>query len=339
VDPNTRIQDYHEKMLCEECEQIFSDWEGKFASHVFYPHVRNRPNRFEYEEWLYRFVLSVSWRLLVSDMAAWHEFERSKINIIEERLEIWRQVLIDEKPLSEDPSSHHIFFVDELDLVTSNPEAPHNYEIYMQRNLDGTSVFGDNDIHAYFKFPKMLFFSTISPSNPDGFTGTEIEEEGVIEPPQELGPKWGEFLYGRIEKASQVSMSDHERKKVEDRILEDPEQYLESDFLEAEVAEMRRQWAEHDLLDHLDEDECSVCSTNHRVVESLPKLPLTKAKVEHLDQDLPFARATFPREKEVIDEIPTNVTDVLVDIYRVLYPDFAVLHGTGMDCRRRIRAP
>ena len=58
VDPNTRIQDYHEKMLCEECEQIFSDWEGKFASHVFYPHVRNRPNRFEYEEWLYRLAVS-----------------------------------------------------------------------------------------------------------------------------------------------------------------------------------------------------------------------------------------------------------------------------------------
>lgn len=312
VDPNTRIQDYHEKLLCKECEQIFSDWEGKFASHVFYPHVRDQTNKFEYGEWLYRFVLSVSWRLLVSDMAVWHEHDPPKVDIVEERLETWRRILIGEKPLSDDPSSHHIFFVDELDLVTSDPEGPDNFELYMQRNLDGTSIAGDDDIHVFFKFPKILFFSTISPSNPDGFTGTEIKEEGVIEPPQELGPKWGSLLYERIEKVAQVSMSNHEREKVMNRILKDPEKFIESDFFEAQLAEWRRKWAEHDYWDHLDEDKCSVCSTNHRVIESIPKRPLTTSDIEQLDQRFPFVGATFPREEEVIDDIPTNITDVLV---------------------------
>ena len=67
VDPDTRIQDHHEKPLCKDCEQTLSNWEGKFAAQVFYPHVREEKKEFEYDEWLYKFVLSVSWRLLVSE--------------------------------------------------------------------------------------------------------------------------------------------------------------------------------------------------------------------------------------------------------------------------------
>ena len=107
-------------------------------------------------------------------------------------------------------------------------------------------------------------------------------------------------------------MSKSEKEKVQDRILEDPERFFESDFFKAQLAEMRRQYAEHDLLEYLEEEECPVCFTNHRVVESLPKMPLTKSYVEKLDEKFPFARATFPNPDDVVDEIPTNITDVLV---------------------------
>jgi hypothetical protein len=329
VDPDNRIQDHHEKLLCEDCEQIFSDWEGKFASQVFYPHIRGEKEEFEYGEWLYKFVLSVSWRLLVSEMAVWHDEEHPQNEVVEERLETWEAILLGEKPLSEDPSQHHIFFVDEIDLVKSDPEAPEGFEVYMQRNLDGTSVYGEDQIHVYAKFPRILFFSTIVPSDPGGFTGTRIEEEGLIEQPQELGELWGSFLYGRAERFGQVSMSESEREKVQDRILEDPERFFESDYFEAQLAELRRQYAEHNLLEYLDEGECPVCFTNHRIVDSLPKQPLTKSDVEKLDEQLPFVRGTFPDPDEVVDEIPTNITDVLVisteDSTRIL--QFYVDHG------------
>jgi len=312
VDPDTRIQDHHEKLLCEDCEQIFSDWEGKFAARVFYPYVRSQKDEFEYDEWLYKFALSVSWRLLVSELAVWHENEHFKNEVVEERLETWEEILLGEKSVSEDPSQHHIFFAGELDLVSSDPEAPEGFELYMQRNLDGTSVYGEDHIHTYFKFPRILFFSTITPSDPGGFTGTRIEEIGVIEQPQELGELWGSFLFSRAERFGQVSMSESEKEKVQDRILEDPERFAESDYLEAQLAEMRRKYAEHDLLEYLDVEECPVCFTNHRVVKSLPRTPLTKSHVEQLNEQVLFARGTFPNQDEVIDEIPTNVTDVLV---------------------------
>jgi len=329
VDPDTRIQDYHEKLLCEDCEQIFSDWEGKFAANVFYPHVRGQKEKFEYGEWLYKFVLSISWRLLVSEMAVWHEEKHSKNEVVEERLETWEAILLGEEPISEDPSQHHIFFADEIDLVKSDPEAPEGFEVYIQRNLDGTSVYGEDQIHTYFKFPRILFFSTIVPHDPGGFTGTRIDEEGVIEQPQELGELWGTFLYGRAERFGQVSMSESEREKVQDRILEDPERFFESDYFEAQLAELRRQYAEHDLLDYLDEEECPVCFTNHRIIDNLPEQPLTKSTVEKLDEQLPFVRGTFPNPDEVVDGIPTNITDVLVisteDSTRIL--QFYVDHG------------
>lgn len=313
VEPDTRIQNYHEKLLCRECEQIFSPYEGKFASKVFYPHVRGEKEEFKYGEWLHRFVLSVSWRLMESKLAVWQDSDHSKIGVVKQRLEMWRQMLLEEKPLSEDPSNHHIFFLDELELAESDPDGPENFEIYMQRNIDGTSVYDDNEIHVFFKFPKVLFFSTIDPVNPGGFTRTEIDPDGgKIEQPQELGGKWGDFLYGRIEKMSDVDLSESEREKVEDRIKENPEKFLKSDFLDAQVAEMRRQYAEHDLTEYLDVEECPVCYTNHRVVESLPDKPLTKSYVEKLDDQLPYAEATFPPEDKVVDAIPANITDNLI---------------------------
>lgn len=183
---------------------------------------------------------------------------------------------------------------------------------YIQRNLDGTSVYGDDQIHTYFKFPKILLFSTITPSDPGGFTGTRIEKDGIIKQPQELGELWGSFLYSRAQKIGQVSMSDLEREKVQDRILKDPEKFFESDYFEAQVAETRRQYAEHDLLQYLDVGECPVCFTNHRVVDGLPKHPLVKSDVERIDEQFPFARGTYPDSDNVPEGVPTEITDVLV---------------------------
>lgn len=187
--PDTELP--RETVVCRDCEQILSPFEGKFASKVFYPHARGGKQEFEYDEWLYRFVLSVSWRLMESKLAVWQDSDHSKKQVVEERLDTWRQILLEEKPLSEDPSNHHIFFLDELDLTKSDSEGPENFELYMQRNIDGTSVYDYDEIHVFFKFPNILFFSTIDPVNPGGFEDTEIEAGGdVIGPPQKLGEKW-----------------------------------------------------------------------------------------------------------------------------------------------------
>ncbi len=312
ADPNSRFQDYHEELLCDDCEQIFSDFEREFAGNVFYPHVRGEKDEFEYGDWLYKFVLSISWRLLVSDLAAWQDYNQIKKESIIDIEELWRNILLGKTSISSDPSTHHILFLDELDLSKSDPKAPDNFEIYMQRAVDGTSVSSTSEVHVYFKFPKILFFSCILPPTSENLKNTEIREEGTIRQPQEIGPKWGDFLFDRIDKYSDPSMSESEHEKVRERIKKNPEKFLESETLNAHIAEMRRKWAEHDLVEYLDMDTCPVCYTNHRVIESIPKLPLTPSCVESIDDKVPYAKATFPREGEVKESIPTNVTDTLI---------------------------
>lgn len=51
------------KMLCFDCEQLFSQWEGN-VQRVFYPHD-SRPNLpIKYGPWLQLFATSISWRAL-----------------------------------------------------------------------------------------------------------------------------------------------------------------------------------------------------------------------------------------------------------------------------------
>ena len=47
--PNIRHQDgLKEKMLCKDCEQLFSKYENIFSREIFYPHVHNNKTKFEY---------------------------------------------------------------------------------------------------------------------------------------------------------------------------------------------------------------------------------------------------------------------------------------------------
>jgi len=62
--PNLRVQDGLKlHWLCNECEQRFNQYETAFASKVFHPWHAG-VQRVLYEEWLLKFCVSISWRVL-----------------------------------------------------------------------------------------------------------------------------------------------------------------------------------------------------------------------------------------------------------------------------------
>lgn len=64
-EPNLRSQDGLKlHLLCEECEQRFSDWEREFANRIFYPYLERSGEVLPYGDWMLRFATSVSWRVL-----------------------------------------------------------------------------------------------------------------------------------------------------------------------------------------------------------------------------------------------------------------------------------
>jgi len=63
---NIRVQDGLKiKLLCNECEKSFNKFETIFANKIFYPFHNSKNVKVNYKDWLFKFSVSVSWRVLV----------------------------------------------------------------------------------------------------------------------------------------------------------------------------------------------------------------------------------------------------------------------------------
>ncbi|WP_152422550.1 hypothetical protein [Natrinema pallidum] len=286
--PDTRIQDYKEPMLCHDCEQIFSDWEGKFAGGVFYPHIRNQQEKFEYDSWLKKFIISISWRILEADRTSLDMLDDDSKKTVDQVKEEWRDLLIGNSTLTEEERDHHIFFLG--DMESPAEDVPDKWEFYSDRGIDATIVDFEGKIHLYFKFPQMLFVSCISPSSIDGFRGTKVSDEGSVEVPQEiLNKDWGTFLFNRADLIT-TDLSDDESEKIIDRMLDNPEEVIESESFQTFQKERNRKIESHRSTDYLGQ-ECPVCGVEHIQFDSLGEKPLTKSGIKALEQSDGIERA------------------------------------------------
>src|SRR5665647_1861288 len=63
--PNKRVEDgVKDYLLCNDCEQLFSKLEDKFARDIFYPYSNSNIDTFKYDNELIKFSISVLYRLL-----------------------------------------------------------------------------------------------------------------------------------------------------------------------------------------------------------------------------------------------------------------------------------
>lgn len=67
--PNMVVQDSEKHyMLCSQCEDLFSECETYFARSIFHPYLNKKKTEFEYNDKLFYFITSVSWRSLYLDL-------------------------------------------------------------------------------------------------------------------------------------------------------------------------------------------------------------------------------------------------------------------------------
>lgn len=325
-DPDTRVQDYHEKLLCKDCEQQFSDYEGKFASNIFYPYINGKSTSFAYDEWLQRFIISISWRVIVSEQTDLSELETVHAEAIREAKNLWEDILNGNLRLSTDVYTHHIFFLDGISKASNPDEVPDNWEFYIERGIDATPVHGPGTTAIYFKLPQMLFFSCIQPPSDPQLSDLEVEPNGEIGPPQTLGPDWGTFLINRAERISSRSVSESEQEKIKERILENPEEAIQSKTFESFSKQMERKIENHDPTKYFGE-KCPICHTHHRVVEFLPVRPLMKDEIERMAVKNPFLTGIYfdgelAVKSEPEDAAPSFVLSLADETSIVtLYPD------------------
>lgn len=277
--PDERIQDYNEKLLCLDCEQHLNKFESPVAGYIYHPYQRGDSTPINYEDWLHRFVISVNWRLIHSDLSDWNHLSEYHLEAVKDARDVWHDIILNEKPLHLDSFTHHIVLFRDLELRTDPSELHDRWEFYRDRAMDATVVVNRTDTYYYVKLPGIVFISCIQPLNIEGFRNTKIEASGRIRTPQRVPRQIEDFIVQRGARVLNPKASEQSQEQIMNRMLDYPEEVIESDSLRAYVESKKRQIENHDPLDYLDQ-ECEVCFTDHRVINSLPKHPVEKSEAE-----------------------------------------------------------
>lgn len=123
--PNIPAQDSEKHyMLCGVCEDSFSKTETYFANTCFHPYIKKEKDSFDYDNRLFYFLTSVSWRSLYLDLLDFTENNIVGIDALE-------QLILCEKDMKEyllnlrsdiGAIEHHIFFFDEIREISGKTE-------------------------------------------------------------------------------------------------------------------------------------------------------------------------------------------------------------------------
>jgi len=192
VNPNVRKQDGETKnqFLCRSCEKIFNDYETKFANKIFYPYVSSNNVDYEYEEWLLKFAVSQSWRMLALEIDTVNDQLAAKLNKI---LDIWSDYILEKRENSGLHSHHLLFF-------KRTPDLPTNKEDYFcERAIDGSIGNRKSKIWIYSKLAPVAVVSHVKPLKFNGWRNSLIHKKGRLQGFQLVTDNvFNEFFIDRI---------------------------------------------------------------------------------------------------------------------------------------------
>jgi hypothetical protein len=241
VDPNVRKQDLPKlRLLCEDCEEVFSGWETRFGKEVFYPYQDQGQVVFCYDTWLLSFAISLSWRVGTANRASLENYKPELIPYLDAALESWRGFLLGNSPQSQ-PYEHHLLF---LDFVTSvqDIELPDGLDWYVLRSVDATLPASDAELAVYTKLPGMIFFSSVHPKRLVGWEKTMISSSGAISSSRQrvTHSRFGDFLLHRAGRVigSFDKLSDRQDRKIAESMGKDIARTLKSNSFQVYFMEL-----------------------------------------------------------------------------------------------------
>lgn len=240
--PNRRVQDGLKlPWLCDECERRFNEFETAFATKVFHP-WHNGNNRIAYREWLLKFCVSVSWRVLRyargRNKNARYTLEQQQL--MDRAEQRWRAFLNDLAPHPAEFEQHLLVF----DLIESTTitDLPTNMNRFMTGPVTLDIVGSNRSLMTFAKLGRFNIFGMMQ-KGPNKWEGTKVHvKHGVLAPGTFTVPVGLIDLFK--EKASHVAaamdtMSPTQRAKVDDNVVKNLEQFSSSDQFESIVADAR----------------------------------------------------------------------------------------------------
>ncbi|NOU65779.1 hypothetical protein GC096_17220 [Paenibacillus sp. LMG 31461] len=224
MNPNKPEQDLPKPhLLCEGCEGILNKAETPFSSNIFY-NYHNGSNRFDYDDWLLKFVISLSWRVGTLYFTQ-NTYQNSHVhNQLKKALNIWSEYLLEKR---NDPGlyAHHLYFIDKDKYSSINSVVLKDYAF---RVIDTHVRFSFNGhIIIYNKLPGMVIVSYINPISVRGWKGTQLHSFGTARVgSQKTPPEIPNYLLDRAKLFTSKylnGLSDRQKVNIKSKILKKSE--------------------------------------------------------------------------------------------------------------------
>lgn len=181
--PNRRVQDGLKfPLLCPQCEDKLSKWEKKFAETIFHPYYSSSKNNFSftYEEWFLKFLVSISYRALVSmiEKEELGNHSRECIRTMKCAKGIWQSFLLDKR--SDVSVYKQYFFILPIDAETESVFLQkHNavLKFYLLTATDSDTIYRNDDSEVYLitKFGEFFVVASIIDSQPSQWKDLVID--------------------------------------------------------------------------------------------------------------------------------------------------------------------
>jgi hypothetical protein len=173
---NKRINDGEKpKLLGPKCEDIFSNWENEFAKKVFHPvHKLEQYNlEFDYDEWLSKFCVSLSWRVLTQlALNGTEHLPHGHSSLIQPALEVWQDYLCGRR---KDISvfRQHFIILDQNSALGLEKLNRDDLSLYISRAVDCDTVHTNEECHVISKLCNILIVGSIL-EKPNIWKNTEV---------------------------------------------------------------------------------------------------------------------------------------------------------------------
>lgn len=238
-----RQQDLHkEYLLCGKCESVLSKWEKAFAEKVFNPYVENTGRTIEYDDWLLKFCVSLSWRTLIhirklnpgnDNLCFLDEVGKAKSKM---------EDFLNGKTECLDGCEQHLLPLDEIDY-SSIRSMPTNINRYLLRSF-GMDVIGNRkNIFIYTKMPYFILIGVVKSNETRIMKSSRIKmKRGMISPRKYEMPKGiGTYIFekGRQLEELDKKIPEHQQARIREYLFRNPQIALDSKTFKAFLADLR----------------------------------------------------------------------------------------------------
>jgi len=203
-----------QKLLCKHCENLFCKWEKQFSERMFKPFMNKNIHYFEYEDWFFKFLISVLWRVLIVRLSKpiTNNNQKFEQELIEAEKD-WRLFLNDE---IETPQFANIQVLLVSGVVDDNLSDIEGLNYYLLRAVDSDICSNEKMCLVFLKLARFIIVCPIVGNIRVGIN--VIDGSGILkETTSRIDKVFGSYLFDKIAKYDDLVIGYKQQDKIEER--------------------------------------------------------------------------------------------------------------------------